>query len=175
VSDQFLGEIRLFAGNFAINGWAFCDGQTLSISQNQALFSLLGTTYGGNGVSTFQLPNLQGSFPVGVGQGTGLTNRVLGEVGGEASVTLVPNQGGTHNHPAMASSGAASSLSPESAVLATTTAANPIYGTLGQGTAIAMGPNATGSAGAQQPHNNLQPYLVLNFIIAITGIFPARN
>jgi microcystin-dependent protein len=175
MSTPFLGEIRMFAGNFAPRSWALCNGQLLPIQQNAALFALLGTSFGGNGQTTFALPNLQGSFPLGMGQGPGLTDRDIGEIGGEVLVILAPNQGASHSHPAMASTGPATSFTPVAAVLASNPS-NPIYGTVGQGAAIAMGPLATtGSPQATQPHNNVQPYLAVTFIIALAGIFPSRN
>jgi microcystin-dependent protein len=165
----------MFAGNFAPTGWALCDGQVLPISQNTALFSLLGTNYGGDGLSNFALPNLQGSVPIGQGSGAGLTPRAIGSAGGAASVVLTASEGAAHTHAAMASTGAATTGDPTGALLAATPASNPIYvGSAGE--AITMGALALGNTpAATQAHNNLQPYVVLTFIIALTGIFPARN
>jgi microcystin-dependent protein len=176
VSDPFVAEIRLFAGNFAPTGWAFCSGQILPISQNTALFSLLGTNYGGNGTSTFGLPNLQGAFPIGQGQGVGLTNRNVGDTGGTANVTLQSNEGAVHSHAAVASTNPATTGNPSGAVLATTPASNPIYvGSPGE--VLTMGPLAVGAASAPAavPHNNLQPYVAVSFIIALEGIYPPRS
>jgi microcystin-dependent protein len=174
VGDQFVAEIRMFAGNFAPVGWAFCDGQILPIQQNTALFSLLGTTYGGNGTTNFALPNFQGTVPIHQGQGPGLTQRVEGEVGGAAAVTLAATQVAPHTHAAMASTGPANTGDPAGALLGATTASNPIYAGA-PGTTLTMGALAVGQAGPSQPHNNLQPYLVVSFIIALQGIFPARS
>jgi microcystin-dependent protein len=168
MASPFLGQIQIFGFNFAPRGWAFCNGQLLSISQNTALFSLLGTTYGGNGQTTFALPNLQGRVPMHVGQGPGLTNRTQGEVAGTETHTLNANEMPVHTHTARASSGDASDTTPVGNVLA-------------GGGAYAAAPNqamnalAITTAGGSQPHNNLQPYLVLNFCIALQGIFPSRN
>ena len=171
MADQFLAEIRFVGFNFAPKGWAFCDGQVLPISQNTALFSLLGTTYGGNGTSTFALPNLQGSQAIGAGQGPGLSLRDLGETSGETTVTLTPSELPAHTH----------TLSPQASDDARTTdqpaSAYPsrggIYATNAD-SASPMGPSQT-SDGPAQPHNNLQPYLTLNAVIALTGIYPARS
>jgi microcystin-dependent protein len=157
MADPFLGEIRLFAGNFAPRGWAFCLGQLLSISQNTALFSLLGTVYGGDGRSTFALPDLQDSVPIGAGQGPGLSTRFLGEQGGSASVTLQLQQLPMHGLPA--STDAATTNRPVDAV--------PARG--GR-----YGP-ATSSAGSPLPHENRPPYLGLTYIIALQGVFPPRS
>jgi microcystin-dependent protein len=178
VSDQFVGEIRVFALNFAPSGWAFCDGQLLAISQNAALFSLLGTNFGGNGTSTFGLPNLQGSVPLNWGQGPGLSSYELGEVGGEPTVTLVASTVPAHTHPLLASPHPANLNFPGPQNALARSSPAEIY-TLPGGTPppplqpLAAG--ALGTVGGSQPHNNLMPYLTLNFCIALTGIFPARN
>src|SRR5690349_14963549 len=173
MSDQFLAEIRIFPFNFAPKGWAFCDGQIMPISQNTALFALLGTTYGGDGKSTFALPNLQGSSAMHPGQGQGLSLRDLGEMGGTETVTLLESEIPSHTH-------AMNSLN----ILSTTT--TPTTGTaLGRsvnGNAYAdaaaglqtFAPQALAPAGGSLPHNNLQPYLTLNFCIALQGVFPQR-
>ena len=175
--EPFIAEIKMFGGNFAPVGWAFCNGQLLSISQNTALFSLLGTTYGGNGVTTFGLPNLQGRAPLHFGNGAGLTPRQLGESGGTETVTLSQTQMPTHSHSLGASSKNGDASTPSGNV-------NAVYvdpGTLSPvniyGTAIdtAMNSSAVGNAGGSLPHNNMQPYLCVNFIIALQGIFPSRS
>jgi microcystin-dependent protein len=172
--DPFVAEIRMFGGNYAPRGWAFCNGQLLSISQNTALFSLLGTTYGGDGKTTFALPNLQGRVPLQPGQGPGLSLRDLGEVGGRETVTLTPAQIPAHTHQLYASTGAANTANPQGAMLAVTAADNPIYAAPGTGLELTMGPNAVGANDAQ-PHNNMQPYFTITFIIALEGVFPPRG
>jgi microcystin-dependent protein len=176
MSDQFVAEIRIFAGNFAPTGWAFCDGQLLPISQNTALFSLLGTQYGGDGKSTFGLPNLQGSAPVHQGQGAGLSQYFVGESGGVQSVTLLQSEMPAHSHAAQAVSGAdGNQLSPAGHVWSKARYGRqgaPMYSATG---AQQMTPGAVPIVGESQPHNNLMPFLTLNFIIALVGIFPARS
>ncbi len=157
MTDQFLGEIRLFAGNFAPSGWAFCDGQLLSISQNTALFALLGTTYGGNGINTFALPDLRDRVPIHAGQGAGLSDRLLGESGGVDQVALTGAQLPAHAHPA-------SSRQPTTSVA---TGAVP--------SAHGRYADVTESTQAGDPHDNRPPYLGLSFIIALQGIFPPRS
>lgn len=174
MSQPFVAEIRIFGFNFAPIGWAFCNGQLLPISQNTALFSLLGTTYGGNGVSTFGLPNLQGSAPMHPGQGPGLTNHFPGEVGGSATVALQPSELPSHAHGvnvAATSDAIADRSNAAGNVLAKS--ADSLYAATGINTT--MHPASTSVAGASAPHNNMQPYLVLNFCIALQGIFPPRN
>ena len=170
--DPFLAEVRIFPFNFAPTGWALCNGQLLPISQNTALFSLLGTTYGGDGKSTFALPNLQGSFTIGQGQGPGLSLHDLGETGGSDTVTLLTNQMPAHSHSLMATS-SASTTDPTGAALAPTANGSAAYRL--PGTTTAMAANAVSTSGGAQPHNNLPPYLTLNFCIAMQGIFPARS
>ena len=171
MSDPFVGEIRIVGFNFAARGWALCNGQLLPISQNTAQFSLLGTQFGGNGQTNFGLPNLQGSAPMGRGDGAGLTSRQMGDTGGTELVTLVQTQMPAHTH-AMAGSGAtADRANARGASLAV--AADNTYST-GTPTA-ALAANSVGTAGSGQAHNNMQPFLTLNFIIALQGIFPARN
>ena len=169
MTDPFIGEIRLFPYNFAPRGWAFCNGQVLSIAQNTALFSLLGTTYGGNGQTTFALPDLRGRVPVSSGQGPGLSNYSLGQVGGTESVTLNTNQMPAHNHQVNVNAGGA-----------TTSRANGNFPSTGGSYNSAtdgstFNPNAVSNTGGNQPHENVQPYLTLNFCIALEGIFPSRN
>jgi microcystin-dependent protein len=168
--DPYIGEIRIFAGNFAPRGWALCNGQILSIAQNTALFSLLGTTYGGNGQTTFALPDLQGRLPMHPGNGPGLTPRTLGETSGTETVTLILNQIPSHTHQPRASTEDANSATPLNATWAL--ASNPMYR---PDDGVAMAPNALAQAGSGQPHNNLQPYLVVNFIIALQGVYPPRS
>ena len=169
--DPFLAEIRIFAGNFAPKDWAFCNGQVMAISQNTALFSILGTTYGGDGKSNFALPNLQNSFAMDAGQGPGLTNRGLGETGGESTHTLTTAEIPAHTHQ-LKSDGAATTGTPSTSVALGPASAN-IYAPL---TASAlMAGNAVGIGGGSQPHENRQPYLALSFIIALQGIFPPRS
>lgn len=176
MADQFVSEIRMFAGNFAPTGWALCNGQILPISQNTALFSLLGTTYGGNGVSTFALPNLQGSAPLGAGQGPGLSQRILGETGGQQAVTLINSQMPAHSHTAMAST-AGGVDSPAGAAWGESKLGKTPLNTYAASGAnnVPMSPQALAGAGGSLPHNNLPPYQCLTFIIALQGIFPPRS
>ena len=173
MADAFIGEIRIFGGNYPPNGWALCNGQILPIQQNTALFSLLGTTYGGDGRRTFALPNLAGRMPIGVGQGPGLSDHYWGETGGSASTTLSQQQIPTHSHVPMASTAVASSNSASNAVLARAITPNPPYHA--PDNLQALGPGALGASGGSQAHNNLQPYLELNFIIALYGVYPPRG
>ncbi len=176
MSEPFLAEIIMFAGNFAPRGWAFCQGQILSIAQNTALFSLLGTTYGGNGQTTFALPDLRGRVPVGTGQGPGLPNVNLGDPAGEPTHTLIITEMPAHNHVAQAASnsGAGNSASPGN-TWATSTARDNVYRNEAPDGAMAANTVTVGVAGGSQPHNNMQPYLGINFIIAIEGLYPSRN
>lgn len=169
MSDPFIAEIKLFAGNFAPRGWAFCNGQILSIAQNTALFSLLGTTYGGNGQTTFALPDLRSRVPVHPGQGPGLSNVTLGQAAGSETVTLLQTQMPQHGHMVAATNGSAGASRPANNFLS----AGGSYANASDGTT--MNPNMVQGAGGGQPHENRQPYLGLNFIIALEGIFPARN
>jgi microcystin-dependent protein len=172
MSEPFLGEIKMFGGNFAPRGWALCNGQILSIAQNTALFSLLGTTYGGNGQTTFALPNLQSRIPIAPGQGPGLTNYDLGEEIGTESVTLLSTEMPQHSHVPQAQSGPGTSTTPQSNVWAASSSRDAQYGdTLN----TPMSATALPAAGGGQPHSNMQPYLVINFIIALQGIFPPRQ
>ncbi|HUA68938.1 MAG TPA: tail fiber protein [Candidatus Saccharimonadales bacterium] len=178
MSDQFVAEIRIVPFYFAPVGWAICNGQLLPISQNTALFSLLGTTYGGNGTSNFALPNLQGSVPLDFGQGAGLSSYVEGQIGGETTVTLTTGQMPAHTHSVSASSIGGDVDSPIGNVFSTAhmgkTPTN-MYAAATGSVPAAMSPQAVAPIGGGQPHNNLQPYLVLNFVIALQGIFPARS
>jgi microcystin-dependent protein len=171
--DPFVAEIRPFCFNFAPKGWAFCDGQLLPISQNTALFALLGTYYGGDGKSNFALPNLQDAVPIGQGQGPGLTERYLGESGGEPYVTLLDSEMPVHQHRVQATSTPADVSSPtaDTAIARTT-------GKSGYAPAAAMqtlNPMTAGPTGGSQPHNNLMPYVTVNYCIALQGIFPPRQ
>jgi microcystin-dependent protein len=170
MSEPFLGEIRMFAGNFAPKGWALCNGQVLSISQNTALFSLLGTFYGGNGSATFALPDLRSRVPVHQGQGPGLSNYVIGEEGGAENVTLLTSQIPSHTHAAQASSTSGGNSDPTDSFWASSAATKQYSPT----TNAVMAPTAMTQTGGQ-PFSILMPYLAVNFIIALQGIFPSRN
>lgn len=159
--EGYIGEIRLWSANFAPRNWAFCNGQTLSISSNTALFSVLGTTYGGNGQTTFALPNLAGRVAVGAGYGPGLTNRILGEQSGSESVSLVANQLPSHTHPIAKSTTIGTDISSNTFVVGV------------PGETAQMG--ISGNSGGSTPHDNMQPYLVLNYIICLYGIYPSRS
>lgn len=170
MSEPFVAEIRIFAGNFAPRGWAFCNGQLLPISQNTALFSLIGTTYGGDGRSTTALPNMEGRAPMHPGRGPGLTDRRLGQRGGAESITLTEAQMPQHNH--------SMEVSVEDG-----DRRSPAGGYFGRGTALYADPanlapmaaQSLPDAGGSQPHNNMQPYLTINFIIALVGLYPSRS
>ena len=171
-TSPYLGEILLFAGNFAPSGWAICDGSLLPINQNQALFSILGTTYGGNGTTNFALPDLRSRVPVGFGQGSGLTNFVIGQSGGEESHQLSVNEIPSHNHVAAADNSGGTSATPVGNFPAINNEGIQHYGSTSNG---AMNASAIGNTGGGQSHNNLQPYLAINYIIALQGVFPARS
>jgi microcystin-dependent protein len=173
MSDPFVAEIRMFTGNFAPRGWALCNGQLLPISQNTALFSLLGTFYGGDGKSTFALPDLQGASPLQPGQGPALSERFLGERGGSANVTLLETEIPLHTHTGMAAGSGTGQSDPTDAVFASGQRGRPPAYGLGA-TRVAMSPFAVGPAGGSLPHNNLPPYLAVTFIIALQGIYPSR-
>jgi microcystin-dependent protein len=172
MSDPFVGEIRMFGGNFAPLGWAMCQGQLVPISENDTLFQLIGTTYGGDGQTTFGLPDLQGRVPIHQGQGPGLQPYVIGERAGVESVTLTTNQIPIHNHAVLVSQDLANNAN----------ATNQVYA---QSTQISMYTQDTASklfnssdlstAGGSQPHDNMQPFLVVSFIISLFGIFPSQN
>jgi microcystin-dependent protein len=173
MADPFVAEVRIFPFNFAPMGWALCDGQLLPLSQNTALFSLLGTTYGGNGKSNFALPDFQGNAPMHPGQGPGLSLHDLGEIGGSDTVTLLESEIPSHQH----------ALRADAIDQADTNTPNPnasyaqsAGGTLYQTTSNShLSPNALAPSGGDLPHNNLQPYLTLNFNIALQGVFPPRT
>ncbi|GAB3881894.1 phage tail protein [Spirosoma agri] len=178
--DEYMGIVKLFAGNFPIKGWAFCNGQLLSISQNSALYSLLGNTYGGDGVSTFALPDLRGRTAVGFGSGPGLQNYNLGEAGGTESVTLTNNQLPVHTHSLNATTNSGTQVSPSGVLLAAATGADEggtsvTVSTYANGSPnTSLSPNSIGGAGGNQPHENRQPYLGLNYIICTEGLYPPR-
>jgi microcystin-dependent protein len=180
--ESYIGSVVIFAGTFAPRGWAFCNGQILSISQNTALFSILGTTYGGNGQTTFALPDLRGRVPVSSGQGPGLSSYDLGQVGGVENTTLLSTQLPAHNHPlqvtaqVQVSTQAANSDEPNASFLTTT--GNNFYataGTAGNNLGGVSASGTTGIAGNNQPVSVLQPTLAINYIICLEGIFPPRN
>jgi microcystin-dependent protein len=175
MSSPFVAEIRMFGCNFAPTGWAQCDGQLLPISQNTALFSLLGTYYGGDGKSTFALPNLQDSVPLGVGQGSGLSDYFLGQQSGSAFVTLIQSEMPFHNHFVQAYTGdpADNRIPAPNMALGTPQTGN-VYNATSTGLAM-MSPQALAIAGGSLPHNNMMPYLVVNFCIAMQGVFPPRG
>ena len=174
MADPFVAEIRIFPFNFAPRGWAFCDGQLLPISQNTALFSLLGTTYGGDGRSNFALPDLQGRVPVHPGQGPGLSLHDLGEQGGSETVTLLQSEIPAHTHALAASAAAGVARSPSGELFANESGGVNSYAALASPTAL-LAAAACGLAGGDQPHNNLAPYLTMNFCIALQGVFPPRG
>lgn len=169
--EPFIGQISIVGFNFPPRGWAACNGQLLSIAQNTALFSLLGTTYGGNGKTTFALPDLRGRTPMGTGNGAGLTPRSLGEQVGTESVTLLTSQLPQHTHTVTAQASRADRANAGGAQLAS--AADAVYATTGP--AATLAPGSVSPAGSGLPHNNLQPQLALMFVIALEGIYPARN
>ena len=173
MANPFLGEVRAFPFNFAPKGWAFCDGQLLSIAQNTALFALLGTQFGGDGKSTFALPNLQGNVPLDFGQGPGLTFYNMGDSGGAPSITLLTSEMPAHGHNAHCNSTAGNKTKPNGSYWAKDAAGIlSEYATPADGNQ--MSPQALAIAGNSQPHNNMQPFLTLNFCIALQGVFPAR-
>ena len=175
MADPFVAEIRIFPFNFAPHGWAWCNGQLLPISQNTALFSLLGTTYGGDGKSTFALPNLQGRAPMHPGQGPGLSLHDLGETGGSETVTLLESEIPAHSHSKVASTedGVQGSLTP--GITLATSVGGALYQSNTNANLVSMNPASLSPAGGDQPHNNLQPYLTLYFCIALQGVFPPRG
>lgn len=173
MSEPFLGMIIIVPYNFAPRGWAFCSGQILPISQNTALFSLIGTTFGGNGQTTFALPDLRGRWPNSSGQGPGLSNYDLGQVGGNESTTLTINQMPAHNHNSTTPAVTTDGNSPDPAAGAVLAGGTNIYRVAAA--TVQMSPTPTSLTGGSQPFSILQPYLTLNFCIALEGIFPSRN
>lgn len=171
MSESFLGEIRMFAGNFAPAGWTFCNGDLLAISENDALFNLIGTTYGGDGQSTFGLPDLRGRVPIHQGNDGGHTY-VLAQSGGAEQVLLNTNQIAAHNHVLLATTTAAQVPNVANALPATGTISQLYWGDPPDSTAA---PQAIGNTGGGQPHSNFQPYLCINFIISLSGIFPSQQ
>lgn len=167
MASPFIGQIHMFSFNFPPRGWALCNGQLLAINQNQALFSILGTTYGGNGTTNFALPNLQGRTPLHFGQGPGVSNRTLGQTGGAENVTLLATQMPSHIHTASANSAAPNAGSPAGNFWAA--------GVYSASSNTTMNPAALSNTGGNQPHPNLSPYLTVSFCIALQGIFPSRN
>ena len=167
MAQPYIGELRMFAGNFAPQGWLFCEGQILPISENETLFQLIGTTYGGDGESTFALPDLRGRIPLHQGNGF-----ILAESGGAEEITLTVTQSPVHSHPFLASANTATENSPANNVLAATTGATTFaYGT--DAPLPTLHPTTLAPAGGSQPHTNFQPYLCINFIISLFGIFPS--
>jgi microcystin-dependent protein len=174
MSQPFVGQIIAVGFNFAPAGWALCQGQLLPIDQNQALFSLLGTTFGGNGTTTFGLPDLRGRGALGMGQGPGLGSYVLGQAAGVESATLAGAQIGSHVHGLSAAATATTPTPSSSVVLGTPAAATPIYATGGTGATLTAGAVST-TPGGGQPHENRQPSLTVNYIISLFGVFPSQN
>jgi microcystin-dependent protein len=173
MADPFVAEIRIFPFNFAPKGWAWCDGQILPLSQNTALFSLLGTTYGGNGKSNFALPDLQGRAPMHPGQGPGLSLHDLGETGGSETVSLLESEIPAHSHAVNVSLDPASARNPTNALLSRS---RNVLGYQNSATQLTpMAAEALAPAGGDQPHNNMQPYLTFYFCIALQGVFPPRG
>ena len=174
MSDPFVAEIRMFPFNFAPKGWAFCDGQLMPLSQNTALFSLLGTFYGGDGKSTFALPNLQGSAPMQSGQGQGLSQRFLGEQSGSETITLLLSEIPLHTHNIMAAGSLANLNQPGPTRVLARSSGGTVYQAVTNQSIVQMAPQELSPAGGSLPHNNMQPYLTVNFCIALQGVFPPR-
>lgn len=178
MDQMFMSAIAIFGYDWAPKNWASCNGQLLAIAQNSALFSLLGTTFGGNGTTTFALPDLRGRAPVGMGQGPGLSNIVLGQAGGTPSVTLISTQLPTHNHSVLVNNSKATLSAPaNNEYLAEATDLNSdaskVYSSLAPN--VVLNPVTVANAGGSQPHENMQPYIVVNYCMALYGIFPSRN
>jgi microcystin-dependent protein len=174
MADPFVAEIRIFPFNFAPKGWAWCNGQLMPISQNTALFSLLGTTYGGDGKSTFALPDLQGRAPMHPGQGPGLSLHDLGETGGSETVTLLVSEMPSHSHALQGTQGNANQNSPGGLLFGRPFGGGSPYKAPAGAAIVGLAAQAVGPAGGDQPHNNMMPYLTFYFNIALQGVFPAR-
>ena len=172
MGQPYVGEIRMFAGNFAPNGWMFCEGQTLPISQNEGLFQLIGTTYGGDGQQTFNLPNLASRVPIHMGTGPDGTTYQIGEMAGVEEVTLTTQQIPVHTHALTGSTGNAAQANPANNVLASSTLVKPYAAETANN---AMAPTSIQPAGGSQPHTNVQPFLCINFIISLFGVFPSQT
>lgn len=175
MADPFVAEIRIFPFNFAPRGWAWCDGQLLPLSQNTALFSLLGTTYGGNGQSNFALPDLQGRAPMHPGQGPGLSLHDLGESGGAETVSLLESEIPSHSHSLTASGDPGDVNAPSAARSLARSAGGFAYQSNSASSLVPLAPSAAAPVGGDQPHNNMQPYLTFYFCIALQGVFPPRT
>ncbi len=175
MSNPYVGEIRMFGGNFAPSGWSFCNGQLLDISTNQVLFALIGTTYGGDGVNTFAVPDLRGRLPIHQGQGPGLSNYVIGQLSGTENVTLLSTQLPQHNHALQVSNNLVSDSVPGSTMLPGQLTSGELYDTPPAAPNLTMNPSSLGLIGGNQPHSNIQPYLSVSFIISMFGVFPSRN
>ena len=175
MSEPFVGEIRMFAGNYAPQGWAFCDGQLLAVSQNEALFSLLGTIYGGDGRTTFGLPDLRGRTPIHAGAGPGLSSRNLGTKGGAEKVTVTTNQLPSHTHAPQATVAAASDRQPLPNKMFAGSLVDAYTSEGTSGSLVNFASAAVANTGGSQAHSNIQPFLCVNFIIALFGIYPSRN
>ncbi len=175
MSEPFIAEIRIFAGNFAPRGWAFCDGQLLPIAQNTALFSLIGTTYGGDGRTTTALPNLQGRAPMHPGRGPGLTARRLGQKVGVETVTLSEAQIPSHSHTARATDGRGNVVTPTNVSALARSVGGNAYHTDTSASQVDLASSTLSTTGGGQAHTNLQPFLTLNFIIALQGLYPSRS
>jgi microcystin-dependent protein len=168
MAQPYIGEIRIFAGNFAPWGWAFCEGQLMPISENEALFNLIGTTYGGDGESTFAMPDMRGRIPIHNGNGF-----ILAETGGAEEITLTVNQIPSHSHSLVATTDISNTGNAADAILSTTTTGSKIYSTTNP--TVALNSNSIAADGGNQPHSNFQPYLCVNYIIALFGIFPSPS
>lgn len=175
MSEPFVAEIRIFGFNFAPRGWATCDGQLIAIQQNTALFSLLGTTYGGDGKTTFALPNLQAAAPMQPGQGPGLSNRTLGEGGGSPTVTLVSTQMPQHTHTLQSQGAPGNRSTPVGGSFARVQGGTPYIPQSPTPPLVPLAPQAVGPQGNSQPHNNVQPFLTVSFCIALQGVYPPRS
>ncbi|WP_067734334.1 phage tail protein [Novosphingobium naphthalenivorans] len=179
MTTPYIGEIRMFGGDFAPAGWAYCHGQLLAISQYDALFALIGTTYGGNGTTSFALPDMRGRVPIHMGQGPGLSNYVIGEMSGTENVTLMSTQIPSHNHSVMASANAGTDPQPNSGAVPASPVGSTAFLYVVPGSSsvvpVEMSPSSIELAGGSLPHDNMMPSLALNFIIALFGVFPSRN